>query len=455
MKHRNQHTIIRTLPVAVALIAGGVASAQWDPNNGDWLKSDPNDLRVMSWNIQDNIRTEAVKGNQVSGWNGLARIVAGLQPDILILQETADNGCFGCVDTVSELETVFELFFHGGADPFEGGTVGSYVQMFAPGYDLPYVFVNPVSDGFNRNVILSRYPFADLNGDGSATESDFFVLADEYAPSGSVIRGHMFAEIDLPDAIYEGDVVVGNAHFKAGGSSSDFAQRLQEAQVSAYFIDYAFNGGGVGLPDPNNKILFPNPTMTLPAVTPVIWGGDWNEDELTNGRKGPAEWMTLAASTGGTDGTDRDRSDSEYDDARDFFNNSRGTRNNSKLDYLAWQDSVIEGVTREFLFGSSSVPSVGQLPEPVRTFPSVPDLASIFASDHRPVVIDFQLPLATAGPCNPADLAVPFGVLDLADINAFTVGFISLNSIADLDTNGVFDLTDINLFIMNFVDGCP
>jgi len=455
MLPRNQCTLIRTLPVAVALLAGGVAWAQWDPNNGEWYKSDPNDLRVMTWNLQDGIRTEAAKSNSVSGWNGIVRIVAGLQPDILILQETADNGCGGCVDTVSELETVFELLFHGGADPFEGGTVGVFVQMFAPGYDLPYVFVNPVNDGFNRNVILSRYPFLDLNGDGSATESDFFVLADEYAPTGSVIRGHMFAEIDLPDAVYEGDVVVGNAHFKAGGSSSDFAQRLQEAQVSAYFIDYAFNGGGVGLPDPNNKILFPNPTMTLDDETPVIWGGDWNEDEQNNGRKGPAEWITRAEFTGGTDGTDRDRSDSTYDDARDFFNNNRGTRNNTKLDYLAWQDSVIEGITREFIFDSSSVPGVAQLPEPVRTFPSVPDLTSIFASDHKPVVIDIQLPLSTAGPCNLADLAAPFGVLDLTDINSFTVGFITLDPIADLNTNGVFDLTDINLFINNFVNGCP
>lgn len=442
-------------PVLIAMLAGSLASAQWDPSNGDWGKSNPSDLRVMTWNVEDGIRTEANKANTLTGWNGLVRIVAGLRPDVLILQETADNGCGGCVDTISELETVFDLFFNGGADPFLGGTVGIYVKQFTPDYDLPYVFVNPVNDGFNRNVILSRYPFADLNGDGSATESDFFVLPDAYAPAGSVIRGHMFAEIDLPDGVYEGDVVVGNAHFKAGGASSDLAQRLQEAQSSAYFIDYAFNGAGVGLPDPNNKILFPNPTTVLSDSTPVIWGGDWNEDEQTNGRKGPAEWMTRAAVTGGTDGTDRDRSDSSYDDARDVFNNGRGTRNNSKLDYLAWQDSIVEGTTRQFVFDSSSVSNTSQLPEPVRTFPSVPDLATVFASDHKPVIIDFQLPLAVAGPCNDADLTAPFGTLDLSDINIFTVSFISQNPLADIQPDGVYDLTDINLFIADFVAGCP
>ncbi len=187
----------------------------------------------------------------------------------------------------------------------------------------------------------------------------------------------------------------------------------------------------------------------------MIWGGDWNEDELTNGRKGPAEWMTRAEFTGGTDGTDRDRSDSTFDDARDPFTNSRNSRGSSKLDYLAWQDSVVEGVSRQFIFNSNSVDTIDQLPEPVRGFPASGELASAFASDHFPVVVDFRLPLAEAGPCNPADLAEPFGILDLADINAFTTGFISQGPAGDFDGNGIFDLTDINLFVASFVVGCP
>ena len=57
--------------------------------------------------------------------------------------------------------------------------------------------------------------------------------------------------------------------------------------------------------------------------------------------------------------------------------------------------------------------------------------------------------------CNAGDLAVPFGVLDLADINAFTSGFLGRDPIADLNTDGLFDLTDINLFVSAFVAGCP
>ena len=262
-------------------------------------------------------------------------------------------------------------------------------------------------------------------------------------------------EIDLPDETYEGDLVIGNAHFKAGGSSSDRAERLAAGQIVAYAIDYLYNGAGTGMPDPNQRIPFPSPTTILDENTPVIWGGDWNEDESTNGRKGPAEWMTRAEFTGGTDGTDRDRSDSTYDDARDPFNNDEDTRGSSKLDYIAWQDSVVEGVRRQFIFNSATPPQTAQLPEPLRGFPSAPVIASSVAADHLPVIVDFQLPLAKAGPCSPADLVTPYGVLDLGDIGAFTFSFLNQDPIADIDHNGIFDLGDINDFIGAFVNGCP
>lgn len=58
--------------------------------------------------------------------------------------------------------------------------------------------------------------------------------------------------------------------------------------------------------------------------------------------------------------------------------------------------------------------------------------------------------------CNIADLAAPFGVLDLADINAFVTGFTTANPIADLAPPfGVFDLADITAFVGAFTAGCP
>ena len=60
-------------------------------------------------------------------------------------------------------------------------------------------------------------------------------------------------------------------------------------------------------------------------------------------------------------------------------------------------------------------------------------------------------------PCNAADLAEPFGILDLADIIAFTTAFSTNDlSVADLAPPfGILDLADINAFVAAFLAGCP
>ncbi len=57
--------------------------------------------------------------------------------------------------------------------------------------------------------------------------------------------------------------------------------------------------------------------------------------------------------------------------------------------------------------------------------------------------------------CNAADLAEPYGILDLADINAFVAGFITNDPASDLDNSGIWDLADINIFVGAFIAGCP
>ena len=91
------------------------------------------------------------------------------------MQECADNSGNGTgsgIDSTVVLTNVVELFIHGGAGPYNGGQVEAYVQKWAPDYDLPYVYVPTISDSFNRNVILSAFPFGDLNGDGRSTLND-------------------------------------------------------------------------------------------------------------------------------------------------------------------------------------------------------------------------------------------------------------------------------------------
>lgn len=396
------HLVTRALALLALLPA--IASAQWNPNGGQWGKDDGDAVRVMTWNVQDALCSTNSKSEGQNNWCAVARVVAAFQPDVLLLQECGDNngnGTGGSSDSSGTLTTVIDRFMNGGSDPWLGGSVGAYVAKYAPGYSLPHVFVSTNSDGFNRNVLLSRYPFADLNGDTRSTISDIpNVSSSTYAVGGDGgLRGFQFAEIDLPDGTYEGDLVVGNAHLKAGGNSSDHNQRIAAASNVAYYVDHLFNGAGTGTPDPDDKISdSPPATQVLGATTPVILGGDWNEDELSNGTKGPAEWLTRAQLTGGTDGTDRDQSDMQWDTALSFFGGSDNTQGSSKLDYLAHQDSVVtRGV--QTVFHSNSTPS-GLLPPEVQGFPSATTISS-WASDHRPVIADFSYPPpGCSGPMN-------------------------------------------------------
>ena len=58
--------------------------------------------------------------------------------------------------------------------------------------------------------------------------------------------------------------------------------------------------------------------------------------------------------------------------------------------------------------------------------------------------------------CNPADIAEPFEVLDLADVQAFITAFQNQEDAADLAAPfGVWDLADLQSFVTAFNAGCP
>ncbi|MCA9293626.1 MAG: hypothetical protein KDA20_07415 [Phycisphaerales bacterium] len=431
-------------------MCAGSSVAQFNPTQGQWGKDDPNDIRVMTWNVRNALSSGTFKADGNNPWGGITRIVSALKPDVLIMQECGDG------DAVGTLQTVIDLFLHGGTDPFLGGTVTGYVQLHDPAFDMPYVYVSSAFDGFNRNVILSRYPFVDLNGDGKSTypDSAFVTSTGTYAAGGTGgIRGFGFAEIDLPDATYAGDLVQGFAHLKAGGLADDLAQRLNAAKNVAYYVDYFYNGGGTGTVDPFNKISdFPAATSILDASTVVVMGGDWNEDEATNGRKGPAEWLTQAEFAGGTDGLDYDRTDSVYDAATDAIDGSTHSfGSSSKLDYLAWQDSKATA-RHEVIFDTRPLTTISRPPELVGVT-RYKDLSGD-ASDHLCVFVDLILDLApSCMPCANVAAGGSAGTVDLTDLNLVLFNFgTSVTPGANGDTNcdGTVDLTDLNAVLFDF-----
>ncbi|MCY2958070.1 MAG: hypothetical protein NT107_13685 [Planctomycetota bacterium] len=396
-------------------------TAQWAPTAGQWGKSQPSDLRVMTYNVRDTLCSTNTKNSATNNWAALARIVALLQPDVLILQECGDNSGNGSgnnADTVAQLTTTIGMWLHGGTDTFRNNaTITSYVQAFAPGYDLPQIFVSTISDGFNRNVILSRFPFLDLNGDGRATMSDIpTITADLWSIGGNGgIRGFMTAEIDLPNATYAGNIVVGNSHLKSGGTTSDHTQRVTAAQNIAYYTQYFWNGAGGTVADPRGRIAdSPAASLVLDNNTSFVTGGDWNEDPNGNGGvPGPVEWITraqVADSANGTDGPDRNGTDMTYGDARDPFTGSEVTYPNGSFhdDFIAAQDSIAS-VRRAFLFASNTITPATAMPTSLLGFAPGAALASGTCSDHLPVILDFILPAPIA--CNAAGTDLGFAKL--------------------------------------------
>lgn len=391
----------RRCSIGLSLCLAGLCHGQWNPAVGQWGRTDFRDVRVMAWNVRDAVCSTNTKAEGANNWCAVARIIASMKPDVLVMEECGDNsgnGSGGSADSQATLTTTLRLLIDGGADPFNGGVqVGAYVRKYDPALSYPYVYASGNSDGFNRNVIISKFPFADLNGDGRSTYDQFANSADLYAPGGgSGIRGWTVGELNLTASGYRGNLVIGASHLKSGGAASDFSDRLTAAQNIAYYIDYWYNGAGGTVPDPRGRIAdFPQATRILDPYTPVIWGGDFNEDERDNGRDGPVLWMTRAQSTAG-DGTDRDRTDCTYDDSRDPLNSSsanRNTQGSSKLDYLCYQDSIAV-LRRSFVYNSVSGGPPAYPPEMIG-YPTVA-LASTTASDHRPVIGDFILPLPDA-----------------------------------------------------------
>lgn len=418
------------LVASAALLTGPAASAQWNPAAGQWGKVDSADVRVMTYNVQDGICSSNAKVEGNNNWCAIARLVAAFKPDVLVLEECGDNSGNGTgsgADSIAELTATIDDFLHGGTDSFNGNTpVTAWVRKYAPTYDLPFVFVSNESDGFNRNVILSRYPFADLNGDTRSTMSDIpSVTATGYAPGGDGgIRGFAFVEIDLPNATYGGNLVVGGAHLKSGGLAADHDQRVDAAQNVAYVIRNWWNGNGGATPDPANRIAdVPAATSVLPSNTPVVIAGDWNEDEVQNGAvRGPADWLTQAQTVGGTsDGTDRDGTDMTLDSAVNFFSGSDASHSSGdKLDCIAWQDSIAT-LRVATIFISGSTPGAAQPPEVVG-FAGGTSAVTSAASDHRPVFVDLRLPNVD---CNGN------GIADSTDISNGTSFDVNANAIPD------------------------
>ncbi len=61
----------------------------------------------------------------------------------------------------------------------------------------------------------------------------------------------------------------------------------------------------------------------------------------------------------------------------------------------------------------------------------------------------------TAGPCNDADFAEPYGELTFFDVSAFLTAFNAMDASADLNNDSMFNFFDVSAFLTAYSAGCP
>ena len=89
-------------------------------------------------------------------------------------------------------------------------------------------------------------------------------------------------------------------------------------------------------------------------------------------------------------------------------------------------------------------------------FYQVADIRNAAGDDLGEALIVAETPGFTGGPCSIADLAMPFDLIDIDDVDAFIAAFIANDPAADLaPAFGIIDIDDVDAFIAAFLAGCP
>lgn len=332
----------RLIPAAVASLLLGVGGAgAYDPAEGDFARQSATDIRMLSWNVLDNLITDP---SLTAG--PITRILRRINPDIIALQEVNKD--------LSEAAIASAL-----------GTIlgGSWTAL------------RGITDGFNRNILASRYPFVQ----GTA-------IIDTVPASD--LRGVTAALIDLPNAVYgTTDVYVMGVHMYPGGSlgpSGAHARRQRHADAIVNWMRDARNPGG---------------NITLPAGTPMVVLGDTNLGFENSGDAAPYH-----ASRTFLDGDIHHTSSYGADSPPDWdgtplsdpapYDHMTGREMTfptvyspgSRLDRFYYTDSVLRARGR-FVFNTLTLSTAAM----EAGDPALQANDTTLATDHLPVVVDFAL----------------------------------------------------------------
>lgn len=316
------------LLLAVILLFTAAAPA-FDPWAGDFGKDNPDYVRVMSYNVLN-----LFPAGTEQEFEAHRRMLLATRPDVISYQEM-DPGVAGQLATA--LSTIFgETWF-----TWEGQ-----------------------SDGFNVNIIASRWPMSMQRRDTEPTSS---------------FRGVTMALIDLPNDRYATDLYFMAVHFPCCPEPDRIILRQRHADAVALWMGDARSQGG---------------RITLPWGTPMMVVGDFN---ITNSRD-PGARQTLIEGTisdtatfgppvkGDWDGTNLGEALPLNPFTMSFnTHNSTGTSPGSWLDRFYYTDSRAT-VAQAFVLNTLTIPS------DVLFTAGLQSTDTQIGSDHLPVFVDFAMP---------------------------------------------------------------
>ncbi len=349
-------------------------------------RDNPAFVRMVTWNM--------LWGGLIKRPEPFNRILAALDPDIILFQEAAGIQWW---EIRNRLNDILPL---GG-----GGQWQVYWQ--------------------NNNAVASRWSSSMWAGDTTP----------------STERGVAMALVDLPDAEYDTDLYVINVHYKCcggiGGSEDDKRQTQSDALVN-WFRDLREPGGNVNLPA-DTPILVAGDFNLVGSPQPLLTLLDGNIiDESTFGSDSSPDW----------DGSNLAEPVPAHNAAPAAYTwrSETGWYAPGRLDYVVYTDSVLS-VAKSFVLNTEEMSAADLAAN------GLLGQDSADASDHFPIIVDFNLGAPEPAP---GDIDAD-GDVDSDDLDLFVGVLVGLNQDpqhigrSDLSLDGVANGIDVGLFVDEMV----
>jgi endonuclease/exonuclease/phosphatase family metal-dependent hydrolase len=355
-----------TAALTVELFLAAAVGHAFDPANGDFAKEAPEQIRVLSYNVEGAF----MLNSDLDG--AFERIIKTIQPDIIAFQEISyiwqEPGPLREIGKPSADKEAIILL-----------NIKWRLETYFPG--TTWTVHRGIFDNGIYNALATRFEFVQGT-----------TITGTIPYSGA--RGVTAALINLPDGTFGAtDLYIMVVHFKSGQTLDDHRQRQRHADAIINWMRDARTPGG---------------DIDLPSKTPMLLVGDTNLgyrdqgdaapyhasrtlvngdifDEATFGPDSPPDWD-------GTDSTDAAPYDHINGNARTC--SSREASPTSRLDRFIYTDSVLH-VAHGF------IPNTQTMSPAALANAGLQASDTADASNHLPVVVDFAL-----GPNPPGQLLI-------------------------------------------------